>query len=144
MQHLHFLLYGILKNSNLPFYFSYFQHFYFSEYVGERNDTYYKTLQFRHAALTRNKRLLLTYIYHRMKRMRKLRWELGSILPAEIKANLTNPEEQWFNSYNRSLATYMRSIGDKGLNIMKDMVPPKSLYIEVNIESFKKRSPFNK
>ncbi|XP_033225295.1 DNA replication complex GINS protein PSF1-like [Belonocnema kinseyi] len=96
------------------------------------SNTHYRSLQFRHAVLNRNKRLLLTYVYHRMKRMRKLRWELGSILPAEIKVNLTNPEERWFNSYNRSLATYMRSIGEEGgLNIMKDMVPPKALYIEV-------------
>ncbi|XP_043474727.1 DNA replication complex GINS protein PSF1-like [Leptopilina heterotoma] len=90
------------------------------------------SIQLRHNALERNKRLLLTYVSHRMERLKKMRWELGSILPPEIKANLIAPEEKWFNNYNKALASYMRTIGDgRGLNIMKDMVPPKSLYVEV-------------
>ena len=112
--------------------------------VGE-DTTCYGSLKFRHTVLARNKRLLLTYIYHRMKRLRKLRWELGSILPPEVSSNLVNPEIQWFNIYNRSLATYMRSIGEgEGLNIMKDMVPPKSLYVEVNTFPSKRTFLFNR
>ena len=39
---------------------------------------------------------------------------------------------QWFNKYNKSLAKYMRSIGEHGgLDLTQDMKPPKSLYIEV-------------
>ena len=89
------------------------------------------TLSVRHIAMHRNKRCLLTYLYHRMRRLRQARWELGSILPPELHANLINPEIQWFHRYSRSLATYMRSIGDEGFNILNDMTPPKSLYIEV-------------
>lgn len=67
-----------------------------------------------------------------MKRLRHARWELGSILPPEINNNLLDPEKDWFVSYNKSLATYMRSIGEDGLNILNDVHPPKSLYIEVS------------
>lgn len=68
-----------------------------------------------------------------MRRLRQMRWELGSILPPEINSNLLNAEIQWFHSYNKSLATYMRSIGDNcGLNLTVNMLPPKSLYIEVS------------
>ena len=43
----------------------------------------------------------------------------------------------WFNKYSKSLANYMKSIGDNhGLNLMQDTKPPKSLYIEVRKCSF--------
>lgn len=70
-----------------------------------------------------------------MRRLRHARWELGSILPPELSSNLIPPEVQWFNAYSKSLATYMRSIGSEGMtgmNILNDMTPPKSLYIEVS------------
>ncbi|KAF0301796.1 DNA replication complex GINS protein PSF1 [Amphibalanus amphitrite] len=37
----------------------------------------------------------------------------------------------WFAEYSRSLAGYMRSIGETGLNLTDDLKPPKQLYIEV-------------
>ncbi|XP_017878069.1 DNA replication complex GINS protein PSF1 [Ceratina calcarata] len=90
------------------------------------------SVQLRHIALTRNKRCVLTYIYNRMRKIRELRWELGSILPSEINSNLLNAEVQWFQSYNRSLATYMRSLGDdQGFNLTTNILPPKTLYVEV-------------
>lgn len=86
----------------------------------------------RHTSIERNKRCLLAYLYNRLRRIRTMRWEFGPILPHDVKANLCEPEIQWFNNYSKSLATYMRSIGDGiGLNIMQDLKPPKSLYIEV-------------
>lgn len=70
-----------------------------------------------------------------------MRWELGSILPTEITANLLNAEMQWFQNYNKSLATYMRSIGDDyGLNLTVNMSPPKTLYVEVSIYNVKQRN----
>ena len=69
-----------------------------------------------------------------MRRLRQARWELGSILPPEISGNLINPELQWFQVYNKALATYMKSIGDDGLNILNDVQPPKSLYVEVSLK----------
>ena len=38
----------------------------------------------------------------------------------------------WFAEYSRSLAGYMRSIGEAGLNLTDDLKPPKQLYIEVS------------
>ncbi|KAL1117912.1 hypothetical protein AAG570_004225 [Ranatra chinensis] len=86
----------------------------------------------RQAALERNKRCLLAYQWNRMERLRKMRWEFGSILPPDIKSNLSDAEVGWFNKYSKCLATYMKSIGGQnGLNITQDMKPPKDLYIEV-------------
>ncbi|CAL7934568.1 unnamed protein product [Xylocopa violacea] len=90
------------------------------------------SVQLRHIALTRNKRCVLAYIYNRMRKIRELRWELGSILPPEINSNLLNAEVQWFQSYNKSLATYMRSLGeDHGFNLTANILPPKTPYVEV-------------
>ncbi|XP_034173711.2 DNA replication complex GINS protein PSF1 isoform X2 [Osmia lignaria lignaria] len=100
-----------------------------------RNDdnmTLLPSVQLRHIVLTRNKRCLLAYVYNRMRKIRDLRWELGSILPPEINSNLLNAEVQWFQAYNKSLATYMRSLGeDYGFNITANMLPPKTPYVEV-------------
>ena len=40
----------------------------------------------RHAALERDKRCLLAYLYHRSAKIRAMRWEFGAVLPADIKA----------------------------------------------------------
>lgn len=97
-------------------------------------------LNFRHAALQRNKRCLLTYLYKRLLRIKALRWEFGPIIPADIKTSLCEPEMNFFNTYSKSLASYMRSIGDgQGIDLTGDLRPPKSLYIEVRcIEDYGK------
>lgn len=89
------------------------------------------TIIIRHAAVKRNIRCLMVYHYARLKSIRTMRWEFGSILPSDIKTNLSTAETEWFSKYSRSLASYMRSIGDEGINLMVDLKPPKSLYIEV-------------
>ncbi|XP_015522777.1 DNA replication complex GINS protein PSF1 [Neodiprion pinetum] len=92
----------------------------------------YSSVRVRHMAISRNKRCILAYLYNRLQKIRQMRWEFGSILPPEIKSLLSEPEVQWFTSYSKALATYMRSIGDNyGLNLATDVTPPKSLYIEV-------------
>ncbi|XP_053395566.1 DNA replication complex GINS protein PSF1-like [Mercenaria mercenaria] len=89
-------------------------------------------VQLRHAALERNKRCLLAYLYNRILKIRNMRWEFGSVLPQDIKYNLSEQEVQWFNKYNKCLANYMRSIGGTGgLDLTQDMKPPKTLYVEV-------------
>lgn len=88
-------------------------------------------VQVRHAALERNKRCLLTYLYKRLQIIQEMRWEFGSVLPMDIRYNMCEHEISWFNRYNKMLAVYMRSIGDSGLDLTQDMQPPKSLYIEV-------------
>ena len=61
-----------------------------------------------------------------------MRWEFGSLLPPDIKANLSPSETTWFSEYSNALAKYMRGIGSfGGVNLCGDLKPPKSLYIEV-------------
>ncbi|KAK9507352.1 hypothetical protein O3M35_007228 [Rhynocoris fuscipes] len=86
----------------------------------------------RQAALERNKRCLLAYQWNRLQRLREMRWEFGTILPSDIKMNLSEGEVVWFNKYSKTLANYMKKIGGRnGLNLAQDMKPPKQLYIEV-------------
>ena len=94
--------------------------------------SFFPSISLRHAVLERNKRCVLAYIYNRLQRIRLIRWELGSILPPEIKMNLSKNELDWFTKYSKLLAFYMSSIGDgTGLNITQDITPPQSLYVEV-------------
>lgn len=97
-------------------------------------------LNYRHAALQRNKRCLLAYLYERLRRIRNLRWDYGPVIPPDIKANLCEPEINYFNNYSKSLASYMMSIGDgEGIDLTIDLKPPKALYVEVRcIEEYGK------
>ncbi|KAK2147299.1 hypothetical protein LSH36_561g03098 [Paralvinella palmiformis] len=89
-------------------------------------------IRMRHAALERNKRCVLAYVYNRLQKIAQMRWEFGSVLPADIKYNLAEQEVQWFIKYTKCLATYMRSVrAEGGLDLTQDLKPPKSLYIEV-------------
>lgn len=100
--------------------------------IGSSGASYIATVRIRHAAIQRNIRCILAYHYSRVRCLRTMRWEFGSILPAEIKANLSASESEWFTKYSNSLATYMRSLGDGcGINLAVDLRPPKALYIEV-------------
>lgn len=60
-----------------------------------------------------------------------MRWEYGPTIPSTVKESLCEPEIQWFNNYNKILSTYMRSIGDKGIELTCDLEPPKSLFVQV-------------
>ncbi|XP_076314610.1 DNA replication complex GINS protein PSF1-like [Tachypleus tridentatus] len=90
------------------------------------------TVQLRHSVLLRNKRCLLTYLFTRLMYLKKLRWAFGSILPSDVRSNLSESEYHWFMSYNKALATYMSSIGDgMGIDLQQHLQPPKSFYIQV-------------
>ncbi|KAH8302466.1 hypothetical protein KR044_007072 [Drosophila immigrans] len=103
-----------------------------SSYNSSGDRSLWPLLNFRHAALQRNKRCLLAYLYERMQRIKALRWEFGPILPGDIKQALCEPEVQFFNNYSKSLAAYMRAVGDgQGIDLTGNLRPPKSLYIEV-------------
>lgn len=106
---------------------------FYSRFIeGQRDEGYTSIISLRHMAFERNKRCLIAYLYNRLRRIRQLRWEFGSVLPAEVRANLGNGEFIWFTKYCKRLASYMETIGeDTGLNLTQDMKPPKSLYIEV-------------
>ncbi|ALC42970.1 Psf1 [Drosophila busckii] len=103
-----------------------------SNYNSSGDRSLWPLLNYRHAALQRNKRCLLAYLYERMQRIKAMRWEFGPIVPDDIKQSLCEPEVQLFNNYSKSLASYMRSVGDgQGIDLTSNLRPPKSLYIEV-------------
>ncbi|XP_017863249.1 PREDICTED: DNA replication complex GINS protein PSF1-like isoform X2 [Drosophila arizonae] len=79
-------------------------------------------------------------LYERMQRIKAMRWEFGPIIPSDIKPALCEPEVQFFNNYSKSLAAYMRSVGDgQGIDLTGNLRPPKSLYIEVRcVENYGK------
>merc|ERR1711936_1555454 len=81
-------------------------------------------VQLRHASLERNKRCLLAYVYNRMMRLKELRWELGSVLPTNVKLNLCENEVKWNSNYNKSIANYMMSVGGVGIDLTQNVVPP--------------------
>ncbi|XP_053477156.1 DNA replication complex GINS protein PSF1 [Ictalurus furcatus] len=90
------------------------------------------TIKFHHCCLLRNQCCTAAYLYDRLLRIRALRWEYGSVLPTTIRFHTCAEGMDWFNRYKKSLATHMRSLGgEEGLDITRDMKPPKSLYIEV-------------
>lgn len=72
--------------------------------------SYISTVRIRHAAVKRNFRCLLAYHYNRLRCLRTMRWEFGSMLPADIKINMSASETEWFSKYSRSLAQYMRLV----------------------------------
>lgn len=88
-------------------------------------------IQLRHACLERNQRCLLVYAYNRLLQVKNIRWEIGSILPEDFRLNLCEQEVQWFHRYNKTLASYMRTIGDGTIDLTHYTSPPKTLYIEV-------------
>ncbi|XP_022902488.1 DNA replication complex GINS protein PSF1-like [Onthophagus taurus] len=94
--------------------------------------SYLPTVRIRHIAIKRNLRCLMAYNYNRLTTIRKMRWEFGSVLPVEIKGNLSPTESAWFTRYSNILAKYMRSLSEDGIvNLGVDLKPPKSLYIQV-------------
>lgn len=93
-------------------------------------------IQIRHAALQRNKRCLLCYVYTRMNWISSLRWELATVIPPKhIKLNMSDLEIAWFQKYSKTLANYMRSLANasnmQGIDLTQYTRPPKSLYIHI-------------
>ncbi|XP_077585244.1 DNA replication complex GINS protein PSF1 isoform X1 [Stigmatopora nigra] len=115
------------------------------------------SVRFRHCCLQRNRRCLCAYLYDRLLRIRALRWEYGSVLPANVRFHMSAEEVsaeagrpltpcrpltpgpplscaqlQWFARYKKSLAGFMRSLGGGGgLDVTQETKAPKSLYVQV-------------
>ena len=99
--------------------------------TGEGVEGLISGIQLRHAAMERNQRCLLAYIHHRLEHIKKLRWDIGTVLPDDVRQNLSEQEMTWFMQYNRMLAKYMRSLGEGGIDLTLYRHPPKGLYVEV-------------
>ena len=59
-----------------------------------------------------------------------MRWQFGAVLPDDIRQNMCEPETEFFGSYNKNLASYMRSVG---ADLTTDVAPPKELFVEVRV-----------
>ena len=88
------------------------------------------SIHFRHIAMERNKRCLVAYHYNRAECLRNIRWNLGGIIPREIRSTLSEKEVEWFNSYNAELTNYMVELD--GLNLTVHQRPPKEHFIHVS------------
>ncbi|KAI7684862.1 hypothetical protein SSS_07579 [Sarcoptes scabiei] len=79
-----------------------------------------------------NKRCLLAYHHDRLQKLKKIRWQLGAILPIEIRSNISEDELRWFLNYSKNLSDYMSRLSDnKGIDLSLMKAPPKKLYIQV-------------
>ncbi|GLE04830.1 hypothetical protein PINS_up013809 [Pythium insidiosum] len=83
-----------------------------------------------HQCLLRDKRCLLAYIHARLEKIKNLRWETGTIVPAHLAPNLSQKEMQFFHSYDQLLTDYM---ADFEIDLTADATPPKDLYVEVRV-----------
>ena len=88
--------------------------------------TYYAT------CLRRNLCYLLSYFFHRLKKIRELRWETGTVIPEGIRNETLNEREiEYFNQYSDALSTYNNAVG---FDLMSEALePPRDLYVEVRV-----------
>ena len=67
-----------------------------------------------HQAVLRNKRALLVYLNERMRRVRALRWEVGTGLPEVVAENLSHSERSFFTQYAALVNKYQGRRGGVG------------------------------
>jgi GINS complex subunit 1 len=84
------------------------------------------------SSLKRNLRYLLSYFLYRMRKIRELRWETGTVIPEGIRnETLCKRELLYFNEYNDALAKYNE---DVGFDFMSEALePPRDLYVEIRV-----------
>ena len=58
------------------------------------------------ATIKRNKRCALAYVESRASRIKRLRWEIGPLLPEDILRNLSNSEKTFLSEYDKLLTDY--------------------------------------
>ena len=100
--------------------------------TGNTAPTLMPTISIRHATIQRIKRCLLAYVYQRMNKIKSLRWTIGPVLPEHMRNNLSIDELEFFSSYNQTLSSYMRAIGNNhSLDLTSFMIPPKKLFAHI-------------
>ncbi len=83
-----------------------------------------------HSIVKRNKRCLIAYLEQRAGSLKKIRWELGPILPDEKKANVSNRESIFFNEYGNLIAEYNQIME---VDLTSDLTPPKDFLVQVRV-----------
>ena len=81
--------------------------------------------------LIRDYRYLSSYIHHRLRKLRQLRWDCGPVLPERYRDDtISNREKDYFIRYNSILTDYQDNVG---LDLTSDIIPPKDLFIQVRV-----------
>eukprot|EP01035_Chromulina_nebulosa_P037766 gene37766-50980_t len=103
----------------------------YKEYDGNYPDPVKVYISYFVNCQTRNHRYILSYLNHRLEKIRKLRWETGAVLPDRIKQDtLSLRENDYFINYNTILSDYFSNIG---MDLTNDLEPPKELLIEIRV-----------
>jgi len=116
--------------------------------VGDSDVSRTCTIAFLDTALRRNRQCVLAYINYRLEKLGELAWgHVGRTneLPDAIKDRLDQEEIKFARFYNEILNQYMEDLNgsdDYRLDLMTDMLPPKTPDIEVELNSqFQERPP---
>ncbi|KAL0476692.1 DNA replication complex GINS protein, partial [Acrasis kona] len=83
-----------------------------------------------YSGFMRNKRCILAYLYERIQRIKRLRWECGVTLPTNIEPNLHQTEKGFFDKYDKLLGDYGAEVN---FDLTSDSKPPKDAFIEIRI-----------
>jgi len=103
----------------------------FDVYNPTQGDTGYVAATFvHHQSLKRNKRCLLAYHYHRLKKLEEFCWELGHI-PQELLPNLSSLETDFSTEYQSIINNYASNF--TGIDLSSSLEPPKDPYIEIRV-----------
>mmetsp|Transcript_20516 Transcript_20516/g.62564 ORF Transcript_20516/g.62564 Transcript_20516/m.62564 type:complete len:127 (-) Transcript_20516:881-1261(-) len=78
--------------------------------------------------MERNKRLLLAYVVNRLRRLQRMRWATGPVLPADAQKAASAGEREFFRGYDALVSSYSQAIG---LDLAADISPPTELYLAV-------------
>eukprot|EP00954_Amorphochlora_amoebiformis_P000915 70909-Amorphochlora_amoeboformis.AAC.2 len=62
------------------------------------------------ATAKRNKRMALAYVNERLNRIKRMWWTRSSILPEDMKHNMSQAEKDFFEGYDKILSAYCQDI----------------------------------
>ena len=82
------------------------------------------------ATIKRNKRCALAYVESRASRIKRLRWEIGPLLPEDILRNLSNSEKTFLSEYDKLLTDYKTNTC---VDVTADLSPPKGILVQVRV-----------
>ena len=71
------------------------------------------------------------YLNERMRRVRALRWEVGTALPDVVGENLSHSERAFFTQYSALVNKYQGRRGGVGINLTLDPTPPRDHKVQV-------------
>ncbi|GAB5362731.1 hypothetical protein AAMO2058_000823200 [Amorphochlora amoebiformis] len=82
------------------------------------------------ATAKRNKRMALAYVNERLNRIKRMWWTRSSILPEDMKHNMSQAEKDFFEGYDKILSAYCQDID---VDLASDMMPPRDHMVQVRI-----------